>query len=231
MWASLSRNKRIIITILGVVLVFVVIPLVIYSVASRSQSSGAPTTDTIIIDNQGSFSSGIDPQVFVGLARAAYVVTTHNIKNPASSYHGVIRGSTFKNAALSSVSFVLDIPSLKISWSMSQALDEDGAPQSDAAAACVTKDQAIYPLLASCIDQNSGGLTPAQSGLLDISKILPLTGPTYSAVLGDTSDPTKPVPIIVTYYGNTGQQDAIDAIRSLGYDPDDYAFSFINGAN
>jgi hypothetical protein len=63
-----------------------------------------------------------------------------------------------------------------------------------------------------------------------VSKILPLTGPTYAADYGSSPDKTGQFAIFITYYTDTGKQDALDAIRSLGYNTSDYEIIYTDGA-
>jgi len=64
-----------------------------------------------------------------------------------------------------------------------------------------------------------------------IASILPLTGPSYRADYGLSTTKSGRYAVFVTYYTDTGQQDARDAITSLGYNPSDYEIVYINGEN
>lgn len=217
----LRENKKLVQIIAIVLVLFVVVPITTTLLLKYGQSS-----NTIIIDNKSSYDKDIDSDVFTNIANSAYSATSHSIKNAEKTYHGTIRKDTFKNIANDNVSFILDIPSVKISWSVSQALDNTGSPLSDASIKCVTKEQAIYTLLGNCVDQSSGGKTSEQIEFLKIVQILPLSGPSYNVTYSISTNSSY---LVVTYYTDTGKQDALDAIKSLGYNPDNYAINYING--
>lgn len=224
----IQTNKRLVLIIGLISLFFVVIPIGIFIVMKFIPKSATQTNKTIIIDNKDTYSTGVNPAVFANISTSSYSATSLNIQNPESYYHGIIRTETFKNIPNNSVSFILDIPSLKISWAVGQALDNTGAPVSDASITCITESQAIYPLLNSCVDQSGGGLTSKQTELLKIAKILPLSGPTYNVTFTDSPDKSSYI-LVITYYTDTGKQDALSAIQSLNYNPSDYEITYING--
>ncbi|MDB5167002.1 MAG: hypothetical protein JWN26_147 [Candidatus Saccharibacteria bacterium] len=62
-----------------------------------------------------------------------------------------------------------------------------------------------------------------------VANVLPLTGPSYQADYGTSPTKKGQFAIFVTYYTTTGQQDARDALVSLGYNPSDYEIIYING--
>ena len=70
--------------------------------------------------------------------------------------------------------------------------------------------------------------TDKQIEQIKIAKILPLAGPTYKVDLGASADKNS-YSLIITYYSETGKQDAIDAIKILGYDPNIYELTYIDG--
>jgi hypothetical protein len=225
----MNRNQKIFTVILAIVVVFVFITLVFFTIAKGNQNSTSSTTkNTVIIDNQNSYNSGIQSSVFTNIANAAYTETSLNIHNPQSVYHGIIRAGSFKSNTLG-VSFILDIPSLKISWAVGQNIDTSGNPLSDASALCVTKPQSIYSPLVNCEDVNSGFTTPAQKQLLKISEILPLSGPTYLVDFNDSVSEQNTAALVITYYTSTGQEDALTALQSLGYNPSNYQITYIDG--
>lgn len=219
----LFNNKKII--VITILTLFVgLISLTVFVAINSYQES---IKNKIIIDNKDKYSNGINSQVFSNISSAAYSITSYNIKNAENNYHGIIRNNTFNNIPKKSISFILDIPSLKMSWSISQAIDNDGKPISDTSVKCVNKDQIIYQSSTVCIDKSSGGKTAEQIEFLKIAKILPLSGLNYK-IIYDKANNKSGYKLIITYYSEAGKKEALDAITSLGYNPASYEIAYIN---
>jgi len=223
------ERKKLLILLSIIAAVFILIPLFIFVIVSVNNAvKVANQTHVIIIDNLSDYSAGINKDVFTGIEARAYAVTAQNITDPAPKYHGVIRKNTFVSSPGNSVSFTLDIPSIKLSWKVVQAVDSNGAPLSDPLVQCIPSDQAIYPVSGSCKDGSNGGLSAAQQAFLPIVKDLPLDGQTFSINYGNSPDKTDAYALFVTYYTNTGQQDALNALQTLGYNPSNYEIIYTN---
>lgn len=224
-----KSKKPILIVILAYIGFIVIVLVVSLIIKNLSTSSNNSTDKTIIIDNQSSYSKGVNPAVFSNISGSAYSITSLNIENAENTYHGIIRDNTFSNITNNSVSFILDIPSIKVSWLVGQGLDNTGAPLSDTSVLCVTESQAIYPLLDICKDISTGFQTSDQLKFMEIVKILPLTGPTYSVGFSK-STVSDNYTLIITTYSEGGKQDALNAIKLLGYNPDNYEITYNNGS-
>ena len=152
-----------------------------------------------------------------------YVNIKYNIDSPEDIYHATIRDNTFENTS-NSISFTVDIPLIQMSWYVSQNISSNGEPFSDAYIGCISEEDAIYPVT-TCLDQDNGFMTDEESTLIEITKILPLAGPSYKVSYSITD---KKITLIITYYTSTGNEDALKAIKSLGYDPSNYTINYIN---
>jgi len=226
----MSRKKILIICGSLLAVVFIVVPLVLFFRDVNKQPTLTGLEDkTIIIDNQSTYNRGLDAAVFSSITRSAYQATIWNIENPEKIYHGVVRENTFKRTK-TAISFILDIPTLKISWSIVQMIDQEGGPVTDSLVACITSEKSIYPVLDGCIDKNN--ITPnkdnPQTSFFEVLKLLPLAGESYRITY--TASPTKigNYALEVTYYEVIGQKDALGALRSLGFDPSNYEIVYIN---
>jgi hypothetical protein len=221
-----KKKKFILIIVSAVLLIFVFFSL-IYLAIENSLKPQISTDKTIIIDNVNKYNKDIDKVIFVSASTASYNTVLLNIKDAKKNYHGTIRTDSFKNEAGKYVSFILDIPSIEMSWSIWQAVDKANRPVSDISVNCVPKEQIIYKSSNNCND-NSNNLTDKQTDQIKIAKILPLYGPTYDVTSRVTSDGDNYI-LTITYYSEKGKQDAIDAIKILGYNPDLYELIFIDG--
>jgi len=220
---QLTERQKLILIIIGGLLVLVSIVIILFFITKSSSNPDSPTTNTIIIDNRTTFRNQVSEEVFSYIGATAYGVTITNTNDKKDVYHGVIRDDTFllsNNGNI--VSFILDIPEIQLSWSIRQAILEDGSPFSDTSVECITEDKAIYPVTSTCIDINSGGRSGEQQKQASIASILPLDGPTYRVVLQTSTTKEDSYALFITYYGDAGKQDALEAIRSLGFEPNDY---------
>lgn len=213
-------NKKKNIITLSIVFIFIIIPITVFTLQKLTPSK---IENTVIIDNISSYNNNIDSSVFSNITKSLYQSLNYNVKNLESIYHGVIRDGSF-NKDGNTISFIIDISSIKMSWSVGQTLNSDGSPSSDAYIGCISKDEAIYPIT-TCIDQNSGFMTEEENALLNITKILPLSGPSYK-VTYEISD-NKCV-LTIKYYTSNGKTDALSAIQKLGYDPSNYTINYID---
>ena len=222
-----NDRKKLQLIIVIMFIIFIVIPVGILIIKKITTQPEKIINKIIIIDNKNDYSSSIDPAVFTNISISAYTATSFNIKDPVDNYHGIIRSGSFNNKQNKSVTFILDIPSTKMSWYVGQPLNNTGKPILDTAVDCVTQDQAIYPLLNSCIDQSSGNLTSKKIYLLRIAKILPLSGLAYKVTFADSSDFSTYV-LIIEYFSLAGKQDALNDISSSGFNPNDYQIQYID---
>lgn len=62
-----------------------------------------------------------------------------------------------------------------------------------------------------------------------VASVLPLDGPTYAINYGASPDKKGHFAMFLTYYGDTGKQDALQALQSLGYNPNDYEIIYTDG--
>lgn len=145
----LFSKKNIIITV--IVLLIGLLSLIVFLKVNSYQES---MENTIIIDNIEKYNQYVDPRVFSNISSAVYLTTIYNTKTTEKNYHGLIRGNTFKYVPKKSISFIIDIPELKVSWRVGQTLNRRGAPVSGTLVECISKDQIIPQTTALCV---SGG--------------------------------------------------------------------------
>jgi len=226
----MSRKKILIILGSLLVVVFIVVPLFLFfREVNKQPTLTGPEDNTIIIDNKSLYDRGLDAAVFSSITRSAYRATIWNTENPEKIYRGMVRENTFKRTK-TAISFILDIPTLKISWSVVQMIDLEGGPVSDSLVACITSEKSIYPILDGCIDRSNviPNIDNPQTSFFELLKSLPLAGESYRITY--TASPTKigNYALEVTYYEVIGQKDALGALRSLGFDPSNYEIVYIN---
>jgi len=223
------RNKFIVILIL-VVLCFIVLPVIFYLVNNIHTSQGTGDK-VIIIDNRNSYSSAVRSETFNAIESASYATLVLNISTqPENTYHGVIRDNSFK-VADNTVSFIIDVPTTKTSWYIAQTVDNDKQPLSDVLVRCVVKEESIYPILESCVDSSS---EPVEKGsvpekISSIVEQLPLAGPSYYITTTNSKVTEGGTALLVTYYTVNGQQNALNALQSLGFNPAEYEIIYQNG--
>jgi len=223
------KKYRAVLIISAVTLLFIIIPIISYfALGNKTDFSKQTGNKTVIIDNQTKYSSGVHPQTFASIGTSTYVSIALNIDTPEVYYHGVIRDDSFQKKD-GRMSFILDIPNAKMSWQIAQHIDNEGIGQTDALITCVDEDSLIYPALESCIDRSTGGaLTdPTKTKFIDIAKSLPLSGPSFYITYAN-SPGTDGDALSITTYTPTGGQDALNALISLGYDPNNYKIIYVN---
>jgi len=216
----MSNKKKLLIA--GIVLLFVAIPFLVFFL--QKESTPEINTSTIIIDNQSQYSRGLDTSVFTSIANSTYTTVSLNIKDIEPSYHGTIRANSF-NTVDNTVSFILDIPSIKLSFMTYQGIDNDNKPLSDALIECPAEDKIIYDTNEACVD-----LSTYDKGSVEVDfplgLDLPLTGPNFSI---DYTQENSKYTVFITYYTEAGKQEALDALISLGYNPAEYTITYQAG--
>jgi len=223
----LTQKQRLIALILAGGVILLIVAMII-SFFSRQPASTSPTSEVVIIDNRGDY-SGVSQEAWDSIGTTTYAaVRTNKIDGLESVYHGTIRKNTFSLSDSRVASFILDIPSLQLSWQVAQGLTEEKLPFSDASVLCITEDKAVYPITKTCIDISSGGFTAEQQKQLAISSILPLQGPTYRIVLQPSTTKEGSYALAITTYSVAGRQDALQALRALEYKPEDYEIVYID---
>jgi len=215
----MTNQKKIILIIL--IVLVIAVPIVAYFL--NKESAETVTTNTVILDNKSSYSRGVDEAVFLAITNAAYKTVTLNVEKPESIYHGMIRKDTFKGTE-DGISFIIDIPTLKISFEARQAVDDKKAPVSDALIKCVLETDIIYKD-SVCIDSVS--TTPGSiDSVFELGKDLPLTGQNYTIDYTYSTESENEFIVVVTYYTESGKQEALDALVSLGYNPAEYTITY-----
>lgn len=221
--------KRKILIIISIVVLFVLLPLGIFIASLIVNKPNNENADkVIIIDNIGSYNRGIDKDVFSSISKAAYASSVYKIEKPENVYHGVIRNDSFIKTK-DRISFILDIPSLQVSWDVARAIDKEGKGFSDASVACLPKDKLIYESKEECLDLSNGFRTIEQSSSFKITSILPLSGETYKVTYKENAE--REITLVITVAGDTGVADALSAIRMLDYEPNGYKQEVIDLRN
>jgi len=218
----MTNKKKILLIIL--ILLVVAIPIVAYFL--NKESTETLTENTVILDNKSSYSRGVDEAVFLAITNAAYKTVTLNVEKPESIYHATIRKDTFKGTE-DGISFILDIPTLKLSFEARQAVDDKKAPVSDALIKCVQETDKVYE---GSVCTDSISTTPGSiDSVFELGKELPLTGQNYVIDYTSSTESTSGFIIVITYYTDTGKQEALDALTSLGYNPAEYTITYQAG--
>lgn len=218
----MSVGKKILIA--AIALLFLIVPIFLLFFQKDSVPTGG--SKVVIIDNKSNYSSGVDDSVFIATSSAAYSAVSLNIPSDKLEdfYHGIIRSRTFEKDEYT-VSFILDIPSLKMSWVVSQAIDSERKALSDAYIECIDEERAIYPITSPCIDADNDIEGTIDDGF-PIGKDLPIKGPEYVIDYIHTEGTDNSYTIVITYYAESGKQQALDALISLGYDPSNYTIVY-----
>ncbi len=191
---------------------------------SSKQNEYVPN-EIVMIDNAKEYQSGLNETVFLSIGKAAYATLQENGITGKSVYHGIVRNDSFEKVT-DGVSFILDMPEEKISWRVAQGIDDDGNDHSDATVSCISQEEAIYELIDGCKDVNNGFATKEQQAFLEMTKILPLMGPTYSVTYRTTNENELGYILDVIVYGETGRADVSAAFQSLGYSIDSYPTNY-----
>ena len=215
----MTNKKKILIAV--ITLLVIAIPVIAYLI--KENTSETVETNTVILDNNASYRRGVDESVFIAIRTAAYRTVTLNIEKPESIYHGTIRKDTFESND-NNISFIIDIPALKISLQARQAVDDNDDPVSDALIQCVLEAERIYKG-GTCTDSTS--TTPGSiDTVFEIGKDLPITGQNY---IIDYESTETGFTLVITFYTETGKQEALDALTSLGYNPAEYTITYQAG--
>lgn len=220
---SIKKNRKLIITISLIIVIFFIIPIIIYVFYLIGSNPNLNKDRSVIIDNQSEYNKDIDPNIFKQISSSTYGIAILNDSSNAKNYHAKIRKDSFiKEDFL--MSFILDIESINVSFKASQATNIYGNLLSDAAIECVSDDKKIYSK--DCNDLSFNRISKEQSTKLNIIYDLPLYGLNFFIDPGgENKDGTM---ILNIKYGEEkNKQEALDMIKYYGFNPNDYEIKYI----
>ncbi len=102
-------------------------------------------------------------------------------------------------------------------------------PSSAATANWYTNNPADQKINEAVGATNSAAASNQLQTSFPVASVLPLTGPTYEIDYGASPDKSGQFAMFITYYSNTGKQDALNALTSLGYNPSNYEIIYKSG--
>jgi len=190
--------------------------------------------NTVVIDNPDT-ASNLSSDNIKEIAQKVY--NSIDINNKADIYHSVIRdGSyTYKD---STVTFIVDIESIKASFKVVVTVDSNSILQGDIGILCVDKDQEIYSPALACTSTGFEDITqsssnPDDSIYYDLGSHLPITTSDYSINYGRINSAGNYVSdgqlaVVVTLYTPDAKNKALAAISDLGYDINKLNFYYIS---
>lgn len=207
----INKHRRIILAIFVIVvllLIFYLIFLLSGLVAKNNPSK------TIILDNESQYTSSVKATVLESAAQRTYQYLTSSVSNPADTYHGNISAlKTTDDNIGQSVSFVINVSSVNLSWNIGLEVDKSGDLYSEIAVNCVSDSN-------GCVGSNTNQqkLTPDQTIYYDLARQLPIETSQYKITAGYVSSTDYTPAIIITEYQSGGHQAALQAITNLGFD-------------
>lgn len=207
------RAKRIIIIALVIFIVGSVASILFFLIKPKDQASKDPNTVVVVIDNYKKYTKYISPASFTRLG--SYL--PHFITKPTEdTYHATIVDNSYTYAPDSWFStFIVKLNDNDTSWKVSMQTIKDGSVSGEIKVTC-----------------NSGDLclsAPKENAKKTLQEYLPLSSIDY--IIASKKD--NPQALSIVYYDQTGtgQSKALEKIKSLGFNPDDYSIEYHYGGH
>lgn len=203
-----QRKKLIIIVGVIVVIAFIIIPLVF----SFFQTSTSTQKDIVIIDNASEYSTYISDESYTELGHYLY----NFIDEPTQSvYSGTIVEGSYDYASNSWFSsFIVALKDSDISWDVSLQTLKNGEINGDISVTCASGKACL------AVSPESNPTAPLQS-------YLPIT--TNDFIINIESDDSSVLTVIYYDQEGTGKTKALEAITTLGFNPEDYTINYYYG--
>lgn len=210
-----TRAKR---TAIIAIIAFVVVSIaaIIYFLLVPKIPSTQQSSKTVIIDNYTQYTTHISPDSFGNLGNFLYGFINHPTK---SVYHGTIVDKSYSYSSDSWFStFIVKLNDSNVSWKISMQTDANGDTNSDIGVTC-----------------NSGG-----SACLSVSSTQPTSPPKLQDYLPITTNDyiislqtNNYNGLSIVYYdqAGTGKTEALDKIKSLGFNPSNYDIQYYYGGH
>jgi hypothetical protein len=210
-----QRRKRILITAIVVFIVASIASIIYFIIVPKIPSTQQPTK-TVIIDNYAQYGGHISADSFGSLGNYLYGY----IKNPSQSvYHAKVTDKSYSYASDSWFStFIVQLNNSSISWQVSMQTIADGSINGDISVSCHSGGDA-------CLAVSSIQSTAPKT----LQDDLPITTNDY--IINVQTNNNNALSIIYYDQAGTGKTEAIDKIKSLGFNPDDYTIQYFYGGN
>lgn len=205
-----TRTRKIIILSTIIFLVFCVTLIVLALVINKGPST-QKSKDTVIIDNYSKYTEHISPDSFGNLGNYLYKF----ISNPNKSvYHATIADGSYTYSSSSWFSnFIVKLNDSDISWKVQLQTTSNGTVNGDTLVTCNT-GECLSPY-------DVGNVKPL------LQAYLPLN--TDDFIIANKTGNPKALSIIYYDQEGTGKIKALEKIRSLGFNPDDYTIEYHYG--
>lgn len=189
------------------------VALVVVALFINTGPSTQRADKTVIIDNYSEYTEHISADSFGSLGNYLY----RFIKDPTQSvYHAEISAGSYTYASDSWFSeFVVKLTDSDTSWKVSLQTLKDGAINGDIAVTCLTGE------CSSLSDELNAKPT--------LQAYLPLS--TYDYIIAGKTGDLKGLSIVYYDQEGTGKTKALEKIRSLGFNPEDYTIEYHYGGN
>jgi hypothetical protein len=209
-----TRRKRLLIIAVIVFIIGSIAAIIYYSVTPRLPSN-QNSHHTVIIDNYADYTGHISSTSFGTLGNNLY----RFIQKPSQDvYHATIVDGSYTYSSDSWFSnFTLNLTGSDISWKISMQTLNTGDINGDISIVC-----------------NSGGaaclsLSETQAAQTTLQALLPINTPDY--IIATEKDNYSGLSIIYYDEAGTGKTEALDKIKSLGFNPNDYSITYYYGGN
>lgn len=207
-----TRLKRILV-ITGVIFTAGIIALLVFYFITPRPPATQNSDKTVIIDNYSKYTNHISSDSFGYLGNYLYEF----IKNPKQGmYHATVVDNSYTYSSESWFSkFTVQLIGSDVSWKISMQTINTGAITGDIAVTC----NAGSSLCSSFSDIRNSKTT--------LQDLLPINTAEY--IIANQKDSSSKLSIIYYDNGNIGKTKAIEKIKSLGFDPNNYTIQYYYG--
>lgn len=209
-----TRTKRIFI-ISGIVFGVGIIALLLFYFLTPKLPSTQDADKTVVIDNYTDYTSHISPDSFGYLGNYLYTF----IKNPSEGvYHATIVNDSYRYSPDSWFStFTVNLVNSDVSWKISMQTIKDGEINGDISVTCDTGGS-------NCLS-----LSNKVNSTTKLQDLLPLNSDDY--IITYQKDKYNALSVVYYDQAGTGKAKAIEKIKSLGFNPDDYTIEYFYGGH
>lgn len=207
----MNRKALLLFTIPAVVFIVISIALVVYFLSIPKIPPNQAKDKTVIIENFSDYTAHISPNSFGDLGNDLY----RYIQNPSKSvyYASIVDGSYNYSAESWFSTFIVKLKDSNTSWDITIQTTRKGDINGDTVITCRTSE--------ACVSLEDMFAKPT------LQSYLPLNTDDY--IIAYQKDNQDILSVVYYDKAGTGKEKALEKIRALGFEPEDYTIKYYYG--